>query len=1022
MLYTKEKTVESLENLQDEKLQIALMKVVAEQNDEKFLEYDCASDVALFYVVKNGRFVVKEVMIDFRAKKEEQVYARVAPEDRELYAQELRRCLQKPLSRVFDVRYLDENDEKNWHRVYLVSIGDKNNKVYKLAARFISNHKEKLATDLLRMQAERDSLTGVYNHKTYEELCKDIIRKNSDGLLFLMVDIDNFKQINDTYGHHAGDSIIKQVGEVLLLAVKDFGIAGRIGGDEFSVCLANIWDKETAAAICIRIKEALKKSQEGVDFSVSIGATRSGGRICTAQELYYEADEALYFVKEHEKGQIVFAEEISQKKKEFAEELQMESLMSEEEITLDEMMEYRIIVEPSSKKILYMNKPARRVLGMSLEEAQQIRCYELIMGNCKDCDVCELYTNQVHVLSEEEAGGLRKYIPDGKFIVQSRYCTWKGEPARKIDFLDINDRKHFEEYFEQEMETQDTISKCWDIIHETVSQEVDYTKVLKVLNEYYDADCCAIITKEGTEYKEVFEYHRAAAEAVADGVRKSMIDGIFPKMEVLIDEKGYMRRRHIEKKLLENIELIPILEKGFVHNTLGIKLARRDDFVGVLLVINPKHHADDCNILKRVGIFFTTDLLRKTLSDYRSYEEKHDMLTKLWNRAYFAEWQAKFGANFKKNYGVFTADIMHLTDINREFGYEDGNARIIAVADLFKKVFGGYSIFRYDDDQMMAICHNTDKTAFQKLVNYAKEQIEELDVELSIGYSWTADGDIADVIREAGDYLEKDRARLQASNNADGKMFRHIENGVLEQIEKKNFRVFLQPKVSMSSEKTVGSEALIRLYDDVRGFVSPAFFIPILEQRGAVYLIDLFVLQEVFRFQKEAIDAGRKVVPVSVNFSKNTLMYKWLLLRIKELCEEYPIPEGLIQIEITETISSMDHMLVNNIANSLRSMGFSVSMDDFGTKYSNMAVLTQFEFDTVKVDRSLLLNVERNKKNLTVLKHTLEMLKELGVEVVMEGVETEEQVNILRELGCDIVQGYYYGRPEPMERFYELFM
>ena len=200
------------------------------------------------------------------------------------------------------------------------------------------------------------------------------------------------------------------------------------------------------------------------------------------------------------------------------------------------------------------------------------------------------------------------------------------------------------------------------------------------------------------------------------------------------------------------------------------------------------------------------------------------------------------------------------------------------------------------------------------------------------------------------------------------------------------------------------------------------FFIPVLEQRGVVYLIDLFVLQEVFKFQKEALDAGREVVPISVNFSKNTLTFKWLMTRIKELCDEYPIPNGLIQIEITETISSMDHIVVNDIANSLRHMGFSVSMDDFGTKYSNMAVLTQFEFDTVKVDRSLLVDVEKNQKNKTVLKHTLEMLKDLGVETVMEGVETEEQIEILRELGCDIVQGYFYGRPEPMEKFYELFM
>lgn len=97
-------------------------------------------------------------------------------------------------------------------------------------------------------------------------------------------------------------------------------------------------------------------------------------------------------------------------------------------------------------------------------------------------------------------------------------------------------------------------------------------------------------------------------------------------------------------------------------------------------------------------------------------------------------------------------------------------------------------------------------------------------------------------------------------------------------------------------------------------------------------------------------------------------------------------------------------------------------MDDFGTQYSNMAVLTQFDFDTVKIDRSMILNIVNDEKNKLILKHTVAMLKDLGMEIVIEGVETEEQVVVLGELGCEIVQGYFFGRPEAEEKFYELFM
>ncbi|MGN1157078.1 MAG: diguanylate cyclase, partial [Agathobacter sp.] len=676
---TKGKVLDKVGEKRDDQLQLAIMRVVSELNQDKFLEYDCETDVAILSMVENGRFVPKEVMNDYLSKGDK-MDSRIAEEDRALYHKEFNRCLKKPMNRVFDIRFINAKGEARWHRMYLVSVADGSRKVIKIGARLISIHNEKIATDMLRTQAERDSLTGVYNHKTYEDLSKDIIRKNSDGILFLMLDIDDFKQINDIHGHYVGDTIVKQVGEVLQLVVKDYGIAGRIGGDEFSVCLANIWDKETALAVCIRIKDALKRSKDGVEFSVSIGAARSRGRICTYEELYYEADEALYFVKDNGKNQILFTEEIRKKQQDMIADLQRENILTEEEIAMDEMVAYRVVTDPITKKILYINRPAREKMGISLRDAQKIPCYEFLMGRCKECDVCELHSNRVRALSEEESQGLKKYIPDGRFVLQSGFVFWKGQPARMTTILDVCDKKQMEAYFQSEWERKNAINTCWDIIHNTDSQNVDYTEVLRVLNEYYDADCCAIISKEDEDYKDVYEFHRNSAEALVEGIYASVEEGVFPKMEVLIDEEGYMRRRHIEQKLLENPDLIEILEKSYVHNTLGMKLARRDNFVGILLIINPRHHTDECTVLKRIGVFFATDLLRKSLSENKEYEMTHDMLTCLWSRAYFTEWQAKFGPRFKNNFGVFTADIYGLGRINREFGYENGNKRLVEVA------------------------------------------------------------------------------------------------------------------------------------------------------------------------------------------------------------------------------------------------------------------------------------------------------------------------------------------------------
>ena len=141
-----------------------------------------------------------------------------------------------------------------------------------------------------------------------------------------------------------------------------------------------------------------------------------------------------------------------------------------------------------------------------------------------------------------------------------------------------------------------------------------------------------------------------------------------------------------------------------------------------------------------------------------------------------------------------------------------------------------------------------------------------------------------------------------------------------------------------------------------------------------------------------------------MNFSKNTLEYADLLEQVKEIMNRYDLPEGLVQIEITESVGDMDIVLINNIAQSLISMGFRLSMDDFGTKYSNLEMLFKFPFSIAKIDRSLVKNLESNEKSRIMLKHLISMIKELGIECVAEGAENEEQVRLLQQFGCNIIQ------------------
>lgn len=1004
--------------------QLALMKMVAEQNCEKFITYDCETDHLVLSEIVDGRFVTQKEVNNFFTESND-ILDGLTSEDREKFFEEIRLCLKEPRTSVFDIRVNWDGCEKRWYSVFMTSVADERGFTKHIDARLVCVHEQKIAQDRMRQEAERDSLSGVYNRKTYEALCNRITEEHEDGILFMMIDIDNFKQINDTYGHHIGDEVISYVGMVLDAVVRGHGVVGRVGGDEFSVCLHGVYSRETALFFCDRIREETRQRVAGVAFTCSIGVSQSNGRKMDFMQLYFEADEAVYFAKDNGKNQFVFADELETKRKELFQEHVEGYHLTEEEIALDQSLNYCVVLEPGNKKLLYMNEPARQILGLTMEQVRSMYCYQLFKGRCEECTACELHANHVHMVSDEEAEGLKRFIPNGRFMVMGQSTAWKGIPAHIITFADMNDSMHIEQCMEENLETQDALTKCWSLVLESSEPEIDYTKIVRILCEYYDGDCCALIKQNETDYEEIFEYHSNSGQMVAEGLHYALSTDFFEKCEVLFDENGYIHSGEIQRKIKEHPQIAELLERGFVHNAVGMRLSRHMHLVGVLLVVNPKKHLHEYSVLRHIGAYFTSDLARKILSDKKEYAATHDVMTRLWNREYMPKWKDDFGSLFEGGMGVFMADIFGLKEINKNLGYSAGNERLVELADLFRKVFNGYSMFRYDGNQVLAICHNVDKSYFEEMVQKEIELLKEVDFEVSNGYAWKSDASIEDypeLIELAEENLHIHKCYLQKENDAVGKMTRKMEKDLLEQIRNGGFRMFLQPKVNIITGKTVGAEGLIRLYDVEKGIIPPGYFISLLEKHSLVHYVDMFILSRAFQFQYKAKKEGRPMVPISVNFSKNTLAFPKLLSYIRAQCERYGEPEGMIRIEITETISNMDHIEVRNIARELHKMGFSISMDDFGTKYSNMTVLTQFDFDTVKIDRSMVMDIVGNDKKQKILKYLIGMLKELGMEIVVEGVETAEQVTVLKELGCDIVQGFFFGKPEAEEKFYELYM
>lgn len=235
------------------------------------------------------------------------------------------------------------------------------------------------------------------------------------------------------------------------------------------------------------------------------------------------------------------------------------------------------------------------------------------------------------------------------------------------------------------------------------------------------------------------------------------------------------------------------------------------------------------------------------------------------------------------------------------------------------------------------------------------------------------------------------------------------------------FVVYMQPKVNLLSNHIEGAEALIRWKKQDGTLIFPNDFIPVFEKNKSITLLDYYVYDEVCKYLRKRIDQGKRIVRISMNVSRVHLFsIDEIVSYIKALINRYDIPPEYLEFELTETVFTDKVADTVNLMNKLRELGVMVSMDDFGSGYSSLNVLTKLPLDVLKLDKEFLDDFENDSDEKIIIPSVIDMAKKLNLSVVCEGVETNEQVAFLREVGCDYAQGYFYSKPVPQEQFDEL--
>lgn len=238
-------------------------------------------------------------------------------------------------------------------------------------------------------------------------------------------------------------------------------------------------------------------------------------------------------------------------------------------------------------------------------------------------------------------------------------------------------------------------------------------------------------------------------------------------------------------------------------------------------------------------------------------------------------------------------------------------------------------------------------------------------------------------------------------------------------LERRELQMYLQPKVRAENGTVAGAEALVRWEHPEKGFISPATFIPLCEENGLICQVDLLVFEQVCRCLSKWREAGVEPVPISVNVSRQHFRDPEFLTEYRQLLETWKVPPEWIELEITESImfSSSEFQYVRDFIQTLHKIGFTCSLDDFGSGYSSLSLLKDIPIDCLKLDRQFIIGRFEEPSARTVIEMIMNLARKLGIMTVAEGVELEEQVSFLREAGCDLIQGFYFSRPLPVEEF-----
>lgn len=905
----------------------------------------------------------------------------------------------------------------------------------------------------MERRSRTDALTGLLNRGATIEAVEHLLETSGPSArhAFLMMDIDCFKELNDTMGHRFGDQVLEGIAQGLRRSLRSGDVVGRLGGDEFVIFLRDMplgqALEQKLVSIC-SLLSGLFAQQTLVSGSLGVAVYPRDG--ITFDELYQKADIALYQAKRGGRNQFMFYQPcmvqedwkplndtpIDQEKQPGLQEdvywtVRQGEGKTEEGNNVDD---YLRAVHDSFDDLLVMNVSRDTCFALS-NIPNKYRMPDT------DGTLRDMLLQMAHQIHPGDAlrfthffdwERVRTALQSGRRSVYSEFRKTRqggGYCWVAVTVVPLNRHNQEEVYLcfvrdvdahkqEQERWNQEKLNLCRQI--EAESYRTIMEEAGTVLLEY-NAETGA-------------RYASPAAREFTCGVdadRRSAFQlftpkDVHPEDWPIIDE--ITRRVDQGQCSAGGTVRLRCTAGGYLWCNVTLTVLRGEDgsFHRSLVAINDV----DETVKNREELVYRAEY--DELTGYRNFTKfKADTVELLQHCS-------------GQRYGLYYCDLRNFKLINDMYGYDFGDQVLRYWANVLARHCGEGEIFaRVSADHFTILCRYQERKELEArfadiaalLAGYGELAGKKLRLELVGGiYCIESEKDVLSVqdMIDRANLAQKSVKRLDGSRcafynaamRAELLWEKEMEADMRRALANGEFVPYFQPIVKLEGEERVcAAEALARWDKPGHGLVPPGEFIPLFEKNGFVVELDLYVFEAACRTLRRWLDSGYPAVKVAVNVSSVSVFQPDFEARYRAIKQQYGIPDGLVGLECTESTAVQNAQGLDRIMGRMRQYGFEFSMDDFGSGYSSLNLLKDVHAGVLKLDMMFLRhNKLQEARNKTIVSSILTMASALDMETIAEGVETAEQLTILRQLGCDYAQGFLFSPPVPAAAFEEQFL